>query len=113
MFKSKFSSSKKSHFYWTQLNNAIPKAWKENLYIGGKNFHDLTFSGYHIIKKFQTYSFSKCNSKELYSLQLSLNETKSKSQTYFEKLFLNKEIEWKCIYLMPTCVTIDINLRIS
>ena len=99
VFKSEFSLSKNSHYYWIQLDNAIPKAWKENLHKGDKNFHALTFS--HIIKKYQIYSLSKCNSKELYSLQVSLNETKTKSQIYFEKLFRNKKIKWKCIYLMP------------
>ena len=49
-FKREFSSSKNSHFYLIQLNNAIPKAWKENIYKGEKNFQDLTFSGHHIIK---------------------------------------------------------------
>ena len=112
VFKSKFSLSKTSHFYWIQLNNAIPKAWKKNLYKGDKNFHDLTFSGHYIIKKYQICSLSKCNSRELYSLHVSLNETKIKSQTYFEKLFPNKEIEWKYMYLTPRCVTIDTNLRI-
>ena len=33
-------------------------------------------------------------------------------QIYSEKLFPNKEIEWKCIYPMPRRVTIDTNLRI-
>ena len=31
---------------------------------------------------------------------------------YFEKLFPNKEIEWKCKYLILRRVTIDTNLRI-
>ena len=31
-FKRKSSLSKNSRFYWIQLNNAIPKAWKENNY---------------------------------------------------------------------------------
>ena len=48
--KSKFSLSKNSHFYWIQLNNVIPEAWKENLYNGDKNVHELTFSGYHSFK---------------------------------------------------------------
>ena len=61
---------------------------------------------------YQIYSLSKCNSKELHSLQVSLNETKSKSQMCFKKLCPNKEIEWKCIYLMSCCVTIDTNLCI-
>ena len=65
-----------------------------------------------MIKKYQIYSLSKCNSKELYSLQVSLNEIKTKSQIYFENFFPNKEIEWKCIYLMPRRVTIDTNLPI-
>ena len=65
VFKSEFSLIKNSHFYWIQLNNAIPKASKENLYKGDKSFHDLTFSGHHIIKKYQIYSLSMCNSKEL------------------------------------------------
>ena len=38
--------------------------------------------------------------------------SKTTSQTYFEKRFQNKEIEWKCIYLIPGPVTIDTNLRI-
>ena len=79
VFKSEFSLSKNSHFYWIQLNNAIPKAWKENLYKGDKNFNDFTFSRHHIVKKYQICSLSKCNSKELYSLQVSLNKTKTKS----------------------------------
>ena len=93
VFKREFSLSKNSHFYWIQLNNVIPKAWRENLYKGDKHFHDLTFSGHHIIKKYQIHSLSKCNSNELYSLQSSLNDTKTKSQIYFEKLFQNNEIE--------------------
>ena len=52
----------------------------------------------------------KFNSKELYSLQVSPNATKW--QIYFEKIFQNKEIEWKCIHLMPHRVTIDTNLHI-
>ena len=62
--------------------------------------------------KSHIYSLSKCNSKELYSLQASRNETKNKSLIHFEKHFPNKEIEWKSIYLMSRRVNIDTNLRI-
>ena len=68
VFKSEFIWSENSHFYWIELNNVIPKVWKENLYKGDE--------GHHIIKKFQIYSLSKCNSKELYSLQVFLNGSK-------------------------------------
>ena len=112
-FKREFSLGKNSHFYWIQLNNVIPKPWKESLYKGDENFHDLTFSGHHIIKKYQIYSLNKCNSKLLYSLQVPVNDSKTMSQIYFEKLFQNIEINWKCIYLVPCHVTIDTNLCIS
>ena len=39
VFKSEFRLSKNSHFYWIQLDNAIPKAWKENLYKGDKKIY--------------------------------------------------------------------------
>ena len=111
-FKGDFILSKNSNFYWIQLNNDIPKVWKENLYKRDQYFLDLTFSGHHIIKKYQIYSLSKCNSKELYSLRVCQNTSETTSQVYFEKLFQNKEIKWKCIYLMPHRVTIDSNLHI-
>ena len=47
VFQSEFSLNKNSHFYWIQLNSAIPKALKENLYEEDENFHDFTFSGHN------------------------------------------------------------------
>ena len=87
------------------------KSWKENLYKGDESFHDLTFSGHHIIKR-NRFILSKCNRKELYSLQVSLNDPKTTTQIYFEKLFQNKEIKWKCIYHRPCIATTDGNLPI-
>ena len=55
-------------------------------YKGDKNFLHLTISGHHIIKNYRIYSLSKCNSKELYSLQDSLNETKF--NLFFLTLFI-------------------------
>ena len=86
-FKGEFSLSKNSHFYWIQLNNDNPKAWKENLYKGDKNFHDLTFSGHHIIKKNQIYSLSKCNNKVLDSLQVFLIDSKIRHKHFLKNIF--------------------------
>ena len=102
-----FSLSKICHFYWIKSNNAIPKAWERHK--GDDNFHDLIFSRHHI-KKYQIYNLSKCNSKELYSPQVSLNDSKTTPQIYFEKLLQNKEIKWKCIYLMPRRLTIGLKV---
>ena len=48
----------------------------------------------------------------LISLQVSLNNSKKRSQLYFENLFQNKGIDWKHVYLLPRRVTVDTNLRI-
>ena len=89
--KGEFSLSKSSNFYWIQLSNEIRKAETENLYKGDRNFNDFTFSRHHITKKYQTYSLIRCNRKESLSmtlkLKVSLNDTKTKSQIYFEKFF--------------------------
>ena len=50
------------------------------------------------------YSLDKCNSKELYRPQISLNN--------FEDLFQIKDIDWKHVYLLPHRVTVDTNLCI-
>ena len=84
----------------------------QNLCKEDKNFRDLAFSGHHIMKKYQIYSLSNCNNKELYTLKVSLNDIKTKFQIYFQELFPNKEIEWKCKYLMPRRVNMDTDLRI-
>ena len=85
MLKSEFSLSKNSYFNWIQLNNVISKAWKENLYKGDETFHDLTFSGHHIIKKYHIYSLSKGNSKELYSQQVCLKHLSNIFRNFFSK----------------------------
>ena len=98
VFKREFGL-KQSSYYWIQLNNAIPKAWKENIYKVDENCHDLTFSGHHILKKYQIYSLSKFNSKELYSLQVSLNDSETISQIYFEKPF-SKQSDLMEMYIL-------------
>ena len=65
-----------------------------------------------LLKSIRFIILNKCNSKELYSLQGSQNDTKTKSHISFEIFFPNKEIEWQWIYLMPRRVTIDTMLGI-
>ena len=67
---------------------------------------------HHLIKRNQIYSLDKCSSKELYCLQISLNNSKTRSQLHFEDLFQNKDIDWRHVYLLPRRVTMDTKLRI-
>ena len=112
VFKSEFIWSENSHFYWIELNNVIPKVWKENLYKGDEGLDDITSSGHHIIKKFQIYSLSKCNSKELYSLQVFLNGSKV-HRKYTSNIFFKIKRLGGNVYTLCLCrVTVDTNLSI-
>ena len=104
--------SNKQHYFWIQLINAIPKSWKEELCRSNHILDAFSVYDHHLIKKNQIYSLDKCNSKELYCLQISLNNSKTRSQLYFEDLFQIKDIDWKHVYLLPRRVTMDTNLRI-
>ena len=92
--------------------NAIPKSWKEELRRSNHISDALSLYDHHMIKKNQIYSLDKCNSKELYCLQISLNNSKTRSQLYFEDLFQIKDFDWKHVYLLPRRVTVDTNQRI-
>ena len=105
--KTQFNLSNKQHYFWIQLINAIPKSWKEELRSSNHIFDALSVYYYHLIKRNQIYSFDKCSSKELYRLQISLNNSKTRSQLYFEDLFQIKDIDWKHVYLLPRRVTVD------
>ena len=85
--KTQFNLSNKQHYFWIQLINAIPKSWKEELRRSNRISDALSVYDHHLIKKNQIYSLDKCNSKELYCLQISLNNSKTRSQLYFENLF--------------------------
>ena len=43
---------------------------------------------------------------------MSLNNSKTRSQLYFEDLFQIKDFDWKHAYLLPRRVTVDTKLRI-
>ena len=45
-------------------------------------------------------------------MQISLNNSKTRSQVYFEDLFQNKYIDSKHVYLLPRQLTVITNLRI-
>ena len=98
--KTEFNLSNKEHYFWIQLINAIPKSWKEELRRSNRISDALSVFDHHLIKSNQIYSLNKCNNKELYCLQISLNNSKTRSQLYFEDLFHNKDINWKHVYLL-------------
>ena len=110
--KTQFNSSNNQPYFWIQLINTVPKSQKEELRRSNHISDALSVYDHYLIKRNQIYSLDKCNSKELYCLQIYPNNSKARAQLYFEDLFQNKNIYWKQVYLLPRRVTVDINLRI-
>ena len=106
------SLNNKLHYFWIQLTNAISKSWKEELRRSNRIFDAVFVYDHPSIKRNQICSLDKCNSKELYCLQMSLNNSKTRPQACFADLFQNKYINWKHVYFLPLRVTVDANLRI-
>ena len=77
-----------------------------------KNISNLFINEHHLIKKHQICCVEKINSTELYDMQLILKIEKPTTQTYFDKIFKNPELEWKDVYTLPRRVTINTNLHI-
>ena len=71
--KKQFNLSNKQHYFWMRLIKAIPKSWKEELRGSNRISDALSVYKHQLIKKNQIYSLDKCSSKELYCLQISLN----------------------------------------
>ena len=77
--KKQFNLSNKQHYFWMRLIKAIPKSWKEELRGSNCISDALSVYKHQLIKKNQIYSLDKCSSKELYCLQISLNNSKTRS----------------------------------
>ena len=71
--KTQFNLSNKQHYFSIQLINVISKSWKEELRRSNPISYALSVYDHHMIKINQIHSLDKCNSKELYCLQISLN----------------------------------------
>ena len=90
--KTQFNLSNKQYYFWIQLIKAIPKSWKEELRRSNRIPDALPVYDHHLIKKNQIYSLDKCNSKELYCLQIYLNNSKTRSQLYLKISFKSKTL---------------------
>ena len=110
--KTEFDLIEKEKFLIVQITHALPISWKEILRNYTENINNLVFQDHHLIKKHQILSLNKLNSATLYEILIDANNIKPTSQTYFENLFSNFKPDWKSIYLLPRCVTLDTNLRV-
>ena len=95
-----------------QLVNAIPSIWKSNLKHSNTHSQNLILVDYHLVKSNSLFNFEKLESRELYCIINSSRNNKPTSQTYFEKKFDLKELDWRVIYILPRKVTTNTYLTL-
>ena len=97
--KEKYLLSQNMKFKWFQLIHALRREWKEAISMHNGSLENLLIHDHHLIKKNQILCSTKLNSNELYKIQIIIKYKKPASQSYFEKIFKNSNLDWKAIYL--------------
>ena len=110
--KEKYLLSQNMKFKWFQLIHALPRVWKESVSMHDGRLENLFIQDHHLIKKNQMICLTKLNSNELYKIQIIIKYKKPTSQSYFEKIFKNSNLDWKTIYLLPRIATVDTTIRV-
>ena len=77
--------------------------------------HPLIQDHHIVIKKKKTKNknklcLTKLNSNKLYKIQIIIKYKKPTSQSYFEKIFNNSNLDWKTIYLLPHIAAVDMTI---
>ena len=94
-----------------QIANAIPNNWKNNLKHSDTYSQNLILLDHHLVKSNSFCNIEKLESRELYCIINSSRNNKLTSQTYSEKRFGSKELDWRVIYTLPRKFTTNMNLR--
>ena len=91
--KTEFDLIEKEKFLSVQIIHALPISWKEILRNYTESINNLVIRDHHLIKKYQVLSLNKLNSATLYEILIEANKIKPTSQTYFENLFSNFNLD--------------------
>ena len=97
--------------YWLQINDALPKTWKDNIFKDKVNAKNLVIFDHHIARNSQIHSLNKFTSKELYLILAEANTVKPTAQDFFENLFETSQFNWKKIYFLIRNTTLDTKVR--
>ena len=92
--------------------HALPREWKEAISVHDGSLENLLIQDHHLIKKNQILCITKLNSIELCKIQIIIKYKKPTSQSYFENIFNNSNLDWKAIYLLPRIATVDTTIRV-
>lgn len=95
--------------FWTSfssIENVLkPYPWSKIKYkviqINQLNTSNLLIFGHRLIKQNRVMTIDQLTKKETYLCLLSKIKVKPTSQVYFEKFFLNDNIKWDEVYILP------------
>ena len=76
------------------------------------SLENLLIQDHHLIKKNQMLCLIKLNGNELYRIQIIIKYKEPTSQSYFEKIFENSNLDWKTIYILPRIAHGDTTIRV-
>ena len=110
--KVKYLLSQNIKVKWFQLTQALPKEWKEAISMHDRSLENLLSQDHYLIKKNEILCLTKLNSNELQKIQILIKQKKPTSQSYFQKIFKNSNLDWKTIYLLPRITTVDTTIRV-
>ena len=97
-----------------QLIHAIPLIWKQKINDREKNVEtNYVVQDHHLTKNTKAIVSEKLTSREIRSVLLLSSGNMPTTQKYFDKVFSNKNFDWKKIYILPKVVTINVIFNIK
>ena len=112
--KNEYHLDNKLYFQWMQLIHAFPLIWKQKINDGEKNVEtNYVVQDHHLTKNTKAIGSEKITSREIHSALLLSSGNIPTTQKYFDKVFSNKNFDWKKIYILPKVVTINVIFNIK
>ena len=75
------------------INTCLTERMEEVISVHDGSLENLLIQDHHLIKKNQILYLTKLNSNELYKIQIIIKYKKPTSQSYFEKIFNNSNLD--------------------
>ena len=104
-FKTEYDLHQKCYFQWVQLIDHIPEKWKFIIKKYNEVASNLITHYHHLIKGSRVITLRKLTSTEMYSILILKAQNKPFSNICFEKFFIDDDIDWFAIFILPRLVT--------
>ena len=83
----------------------IPQRWKIIIKQNYENATNVVIHDHHLVKGSRVVTLDKLTSTEIYSILISRAQNTPSSNTYFENIYNNHNIDWVAIFMIPHLIT--------